>query len=89
MTDKNVFACKLFLLLNISDFNVFLCENCNPPKKGHPLFPSNPRLKAEVLSMVRDLTPPLPPPAERGGRGCQLCKHSLNSESKLGNLSYF
>ena len=31
MTEKNVFACKLLLSLNISDFNLFLCENCNPP----------------------------------------------------------
>ena len=31
MTEKNVFAYKLFLSLNISDFNLFLCENCNPP----------------------------------------------------------
>ena len=31
MTEKNAFACKLLLSLNISDFNLFLCENCNPP----------------------------------------------------------
>ena len=31
MTEKNIFAYKLFLSLNISDFNLFLCENCNPP----------------------------------------------------------
>ena len=30
MTEKNIFV-KLFLPLNISDFNLFLCENCNPP----------------------------------------------------------
>ena len=30
MTEKNIFAYKLFLSLNISDFNLFLCENCNP-----------------------------------------------------------
>ena len=38
MTEKNIFAYKLFLSLNVSDFNLFLCENCNPP------------LKVEVLS---------------------------------------
>ena len=27
MTEKNIFAYKLFLSLNISD--LFLCENCN------------------------------------------------------------
>ena len=26
----NIFAYKFFLSLNISDFNLFLCENCNP-----------------------------------------------------------
>ena len=38
MTEKNIFAYKLFLPLNIPDFNFFVCENCNPP------------LKVEVLS---------------------------------------
>ena len=56
MTEKDIFAYKLFLSLNISDFNLFLCENCTPPppEKSHPLFPSNPPLKVEVLSS----TPP-------------------------------
>ena len=31
MTEKNIFAYKLFLLLNISDFNLILCDNYNPP----------------------------------------------------------
>ena len=31
MREKNILAYKLFLSLNISDFNSFLCENCNPP----------------------------------------------------------
>ena len=43
MTEKIIFAYKLFLSLNISDFDLFLCENCNPPlKKVTPLFPSKP-----------------------------------------------
>ena len=56
MTKKNIFAHKIFLSLNISDFNLFLYENCNPPtsppclKKVTPLFSSNLRLKVEVLS---------------------------------------
>ena len=52
MTEKNIFAHKLFLSLNTSDFNLFLCENCNTPEKSHPspLFPRNPPLKVEVLS---------------------------------------
>ena len=40
MTEKNIFANKLFLALNISDFSVFLCKNCTPsptPKKVTPL----------------------------------------------------
>ena len=28
----------------------FLCKNIKPPKKNHPLIPSNPSLKIEVLS---------------------------------------
>ena len=50
MTEKNIFAYKLFLSLNISDFNLFLCENCNPPEKSHSLSLRNPPLKVEVLS---------------------------------------
>ena len=49
MTEKNIFAYKLFLLLHISDFNLFLCENCNP-LKSHPLLPSNLPLRVKVLS---------------------------------------
>ena len=42
---------KLFLSLNISHFYLFLCEYCTPPpEKSHPLLPSNPSLKVEVLS---------------------------------------
>ena len=39
MTGKNIFAYKLFLSLN----------DCNPPGKSHPLFPSNLPLKVEAL----------------------------------------
>ena len=40
---KNVFAYKLFLSLNISDFNLFLCKNCNPRRiKVTPSFPGTP-----------------------------------------------
>ena len=49
ITKKNIFAYKLFLSLNISDFNL-LCDNCTPLKKSHPLFPSNSPLKVEVPS---------------------------------------
>ena len=30
MTEKNIFAYKLFLPLNIADLNLFLCQNYNP-----------------------------------------------------------
>ena len=36
------------MTLNILDFNLFFCENCNPPEKSHPppsAFFSNPLLK--------------------------------------------
>ena len=57
MTEKNIFTYKLFLSLNNSDFNLFFCENFNPPpplplKKVTPLFPSNPPVnEVEVLSI--------------------------------------
>ena len=42
MTEKNIFACKLFLLLNISDFNFLCVKIASPPGKNSSLFPSNP-----------------------------------------------
>ena len=40
ITRKNIFAYKLFLSLNVSDFN-FLCDNCKPPwKSPPPSFPA-------------------------------------------------
>ena len=48
------FCLETFLSLNISDFSLFSCKNCNPPPmKRSPLFPSNSTLKIEVL-----LSPP-------------------------------
>ena len=76
MTEKNIFPDKLFLPLNISDFNLFFKGKLQPPsplEKSHPLFPSNPPLKVEVLS-----SPPLflkiwfevqPLPSQQKGRG--------------------
>ena len=34
MTAKNIFVYKVFLLLSISDFSLFLCKNCNPHEEG-------------------------------------------------------
>ena len=75
MTDKNFFAYKLFLSLNISDFNLFLCENCNPPEKSNP--PLSQQTPSKSWGPVKPApfwkfggsTPP--PPAERG-EGCPL-----------------
>ena len=41
ITKKNIFTSKLFLSLNISDFNL-LCDNCTPLKKVTPSFPATP-----------------------------------------------
>ena len=53
VTEKNVFAYKLFLSLNISDFNLFFMWKSQPPplKNVTSLFPSNTPLKNEVLSI--------------------------------------
>ena len=78
MTEKNIFACNLFLSLNISDFK-FFCEN------WIPLFPSNPPLKVEVPTspplfenLVGGSTHhPSPPPSTTKKGGCTLCEWSL------------
>ena len=79
MTEKNNFAYKLFLLLNISDFNLFFMWQLHPPpphEKSHPLFPCNLPLKVEVLSiptlfenLVGGSTPPL---CRKGGAHYEL-----------------
>ena len=53
MTEKIIFAYKLFLSLNISDFSsIFYVKTATPPEKGYPLFPSNPPLKIEILQAL-------------------------------------
>ena len=57
MTEQSIFVYKLFLLLIIPDFSLFLSKNCTrppPPEKKAP------------LSLVRGSAPPSPP-ADRGG----------------------
>ena len=74
MTEKNIFAYKLLLSLNMSDSDLFFMWKLQPPppEKSHLIFPSNPPLKVEVLSNP----PPFlkiwletQPPLQKGGRG--------------------
>ena len=49
MTEKNVFAYKIFLLINISDFNFFFYVKIAPPlppEKSHPPISQQPRSKS-------------------------------------------
>ena len=95
MIEKNIFAYKLFLSLNISDFNLFLEKNCNPPplKKVTPLFPSKPPLKVEVLSsppifkIWLEAEPP-PPSAHLAGRGvgAHYVQGHLYSNTSIVNI---
>ena len=71
MTEKNIFGYKLFLSLNIPNFNLFLCENFNPRLiKVTPSFPANPSKSRGPVkhplyeNVVGGSTPLLP--AERG-----------------------
>ena len=48
MTEKNIFAYKPFLSLNISDF-IFYVKTATPLEKVNPIFPSNPPLKIEIF----------------------------------------
>ena len=77
MTEKNILAYKLFLSLNISYFNLFLCENCNPCYKiVTNLFSQQTLSKVEVLSnnplfenLVGSSTPSPPTPTLSPCRG--------------------
>ena len=78
MTEKNTFAYKPFLSLNISDFNNFYVKTATPLpplKKVTSLFPSNSPLKVEALSSSLPLfenwleVQPPPPPGRKGGEG--------------------
>ena len=66
MIEKNIFAYKLFLSLNISDFNLFLMWKLQPPEKSHPpLSQQNPSkswspVKLPLFeNLVGGSTPPL------------------------------
>ena len=74
MREKNIFACKLFLSLNISDFNLFMWK-FHPPPPPYPVKSHLPPSR-QPLSKSWGLVKPLsfgkfgwrlnPPPAERG-----------------------
>ena len=78
MIEKNIFAYKLFLSLNISDFNLFFLWKLQPPPP--PLFPSNPPPKVEIQSSRSHflkiwLEVQFPLPLQKGGEGAHydLC----------------
>ena len=93
MTEKNILAYKLFLSLNISYFNLFLCENCNPCYKNVTnLFLSKPSLKLRscqttpCLKIWLEAQPPphpLPPsPPAEGMVPTTIVKNSYLQESE-------
>ena len=89
MTEKNIFAYKLFLSWNISDFNLFFMWQLQPPlKKVTPSFP------ATLLQKLRSCPAipfwkfgwrfkPLPPLLERGG--CTLWAVQICTVIMLNN----
>ena len=78
MTEKNIFAHKHFLSLNISDFIFYVkIANCPPEKKSPPLSQQPPSksggpVKSPFLKIWLEFQPP-PSPQQKGGRGgCTL-----------------
>ena len=78
MTGQNILVYKRFYHRIFQILVYFLSKSCNSlPQKGHPVFPSNPPLKIEVVpslllfeNLVGGTTPSPPALAERGrGRG--------------------
>ena len=73
MAEKNIFAYKLFLSLNISDFNLlFFLKIANCPLKSHPpSFPARPSKNwgpvkpPPFLKIWLEVQPP--PPSRKGG----------------------
>ena len=72
MTEENAFTDKLFLSLNILDFNLFFMWKLQPPWKKSPPLSQQPLSKVWGLvkptlfeNLVRGATPP--PPADWGG----------------------
>ena len=87
MTEKNIFVNNFFLLLNISDFILFLCKNCNTPWKKSPFISQQPPTKnwdpgkpTFVKKFGRKLNPPSPSLGETGGGrgGCTLSHYTTS-----------
>ena len=81
MTEKNIFAYKLFLSLNISDFSLFFFVKITtcPWKKLPPSFPATLSQSWDPVkhplffeNLVGGSTPSLPPAKREGGGGCRL-----------------
>ena len=97
MTEKNIFAYKLFLLLNISDFNFFFYVKIAWKimwKKSPPLS-QQPPLKVEVLSspcfwkFCFKSNPPPPPHSRKGGVHTLGDPQFLARENRLMFFIYF
>ena len=90
MTEKKIFAYKLFFQLNISDFNLFFLKIATPlPEKNHPTLCQQPPSKSRgpvkphplLENLVGGSTPlPPPPPAERGR---EVAHYGLSAEFLL------
>ena len=75
MTEKNIFAYKLFLSLNISDFNLFFyVKIATPLKKGKKSPPFSPFSQScQAPPLFENLVGGSTPPPCRKGEGCTLC----------------
>ena len=85
MTEKNIYVNNFCLLLNISDFILFLCKNCNTPWKKSPFISQQPPTKnwdpgkpTFLKKFGRKLNPPSPSLGETGGGrgGCTLSHYT-------------
>ena len=73
MTEKNISAYKLFLSLNIWDFNwFFMWKLQRAPEKVSPSFPATPSksrgpVKPPFFKIWLEVQPPAPPPSKKRG----------------------
>ena len=96
MREKNIFACKLFLSLNISDFNLFMWKFHPPPppypvKKVTSLLHDSLSLKVEVLSnpsLLENLVGGSIPPLQKGGCTLWCMKFLILLRSSEENINW-